>query len=103
MPSPRVTKLLSDAGHDALHVIDAGLAGRPDTDVLALATSGGRVLLSADTDFGELMASSKATTPSVILIRRSNRRPEAVASVLLANIDQIAEELRGGAFVVLAE
>lgn len=61
------------------------------------------MLLSADTDFGELMATSKATTPSVVLIRRSNRRPEAIAGVLLANIDQIAGELGSGAFVVLTE
>jgi predicted nuclease of predicted toxin-antitoxin system len=50
--SIRVAVLLTDCGHDALHVTDCDLAGEPDERVLARAVEDGRVLLSADTEFG---------------------------------------------------
>ncbi|HEX5542433.1 MAG TPA: DUF5615 family PIN-like protein [Micromonospora sp.] len=98
-----MAELLVKAGHDAVHVIERELAGCTDAEVLAHAVSDGRVLLSADTDFGELLAVSQGVSPSVILIRRSVRRPEAVASVILANLDQVAQELASGAFVVITD
>jgi predicted nuclease of predicted toxin-antitoxin system len=101
--SARVPSLLVGAGHDAVHVVDCGLAGEPDERVLAQAVADGRVLLSADTDFGEILARSGSPVPSVILFRREDRSAESLVSVLLANLDTVADELNRGAFVVIAE
>lgn len=60
------------AGHDAIHVTDCDLAGAPDERVLAKAVDEDRVLLSADTDFGEILARSGAPAPSVVLFRRTD-------------------------------
>jgi predicted nuclease of predicted toxin-antitoxin system len=98
-----VPALLAAAGHDAVHVIDCGLAGAPDDQVMAKAVEHGRVLLSADTDFGEILARTRGTVPSVVLFRREDRSAESVASVLLANLDVMADELTAGAFVVIGE
>lgn len=55
-----------------------------------------RVLISADTDFGTILASSRAAGPSVIEVRRiSRRRAQALAFLLLANVDDLAEHLGG--------
>lgn len=48
-----MTAVLADAGHDAVHVTALGLAGHIDDEVLAAARRERRVLVSADTDFGE--------------------------------------------------
>ena len=56
--------VLTHLGHDAIHVADAGLAGRPDNEIMDLARREGRVVVSADTDFGALLATTHATTPS---------------------------------------
>jgi predicted nuclease of predicted toxin-antitoxin system len=50
--STRLAPLLIEAGHDVIHVSDRDLAGRVDEEVLAAARDDGRVLVSADTDFG---------------------------------------------------
>ena len=61
------------------------------------------MLVSADTDFGEILARSQHEAPSVILFRRADRTPASLLAVLLANLDQVADHLDRGAFVVITE
>ena len=88
--SARVVPLLTEAGHDVVHVEDRGLAGHIDYDVLELARGEDRILVSADTDFGEILARSGATLPSLILLRQGNRSAQHRAATLLANLDDVA-------------
>ncbi len=60
-----MAQLLADAGHDVIHVSDRDLAGQVDDQVLAAARDEGRVLVSADTDFGELLAQQGLARPSL--------------------------------------
>jgi predicted nuclease of predicted toxin-antitoxin system len=101
--STRVVALLTVADHDVVHVQDRDLQGHVDEEVLELARAEDRVLLSADTDFGEILARSGAALPSLILFRQGNRTPEHRAATLLANLDEVAEDLLAGAVVVLEE
>lgn len=98
--STRLTPILTLAGHDVTHVTDIGLGGHPDQEVLDRALTDGRVLVSADTDFGELLARAHAVLPSLILFRQGNRSPEHQAATLLDNLAQVADDLDAGAIVV---
>ncbi|MDG4773734.1 DUF5615 family PIN-like protein [Solwaraspora sp. WMMD792] len=102
--SPAVATGLHAHGHDAEHVRDYGLAAAPDEVVLERARQEQRVLISADTDFGTLLASSGADEPSVLLVRRiSGRRAAQIVAILAANLDAIADDLASGAVVVVGE
>jgi predicted nuclease of predicted toxin-antitoxin system len=70
---------------------------------MATAANDDRILISADTDFGELLANAPVLAPSVILLRRTDKTPESIAAVLPANLDQVAEELTAGAVVVISD
>jgi predicted nuclease of predicted toxin-antitoxin system len=50
--SPWVAEGLREAGHDAIHVRDIGLAAAIDDELLELAAAEERIIISADTDFG---------------------------------------------------
>ena len=98
--SARLTPLLADAGHDVVHVSERGLTGHVDDEVLAAAREEQRVLVSADTDFGELLAKQDLALPSLVLFRQGNRGPEHQATTLLGNLAEVAEDLEAGAIVV---
>lgn len=87
---PRLAVLLSEAGHDAAHVRDLDAAGASDGPLLDLAITDSRTNVSADTDFGALLASRGATAPSAILVREVvDLPPPELAELLITCIDQI--------------
>lgn len=98
-----VAEELTSAGHDAVHIVDLGLAGSSDIEVAEVARRDNRVLVSADTDFGELILKSGESLPSLILIRRRDHAPRGQAEVIAAVIDRIGPELATGAIAVVDE
>jgi predicted nuclease of predicted toxin-antitoxin system len=100
--SPLVAEFLREAGHDVVHVRDLGFAAASDRIILDAAATQERTIISADTDFGELLAETNASTPSFILLRRQDRRrARQIALLILANLDAVVEDLEAGAVVVL--
>jgi len=93
--------MLGAAVHDVVHARDIGLKSAPDGTVLETAAETGRVLISGDTDFGELLAASNAASPSVVLFRRQGqRRAGQIADLLLMNLAMVVADLEAGAVVV---
>ena len=100
--SPTVGALLQQAGHDVVHVRDRGLHAAEDHVLFRLAADEDRVLVSADTDFGTLLALRGENRPSVILFRHgTDHRPAIQAEILLANLPTLSEAILEGALVSL--
>ncbi len=102
--SPRLAEVLSKAGGDAVHVATLGLRAAPDTVVMPTAPDDDRVLVSADTDVGALLAATRASRPAVVLVHRVvGRRVEALAALLLANLPDVDEDSRAGSVAVIGD
>ena len=99
---PRIADLLVDIGHDAVHVRDLDAPGASDPEIIALALADARTIISADTDFGALLAASAATGPSVILVREVlDRRPPHLVGFLASCLEQLEVQLQAGAMVAV--
>lgn len=93
---------LRSAGHDAIHVCDRGLAAADDPVVFALAVRENRCLVSADTDFGTILAETAGSAPSVILFRGEGvHQPHSQLMLLLTNLTVIEAAVEDGSIVVI--
>lgn len=98
-----MAEALTDAGHDAVHVQSAIALDAADEDVFERARLEQRVIVTADTDFGDLLAHRTVTEPSVVLFRRrTGRRPGEQADLLLEHLDAFGPDLADGAIVGLS-
>ena len=98
----RVAEFLRAAGYDTVHVRDIDLGAASDEEILDRARREQRVIVSADTDFGTLLAQAKTSTPSFVLLRWPGlRNPQDQVHVILANLHSIQDDLNSGAVVVI--
>lgn len=101
--SPVVAARLSDDGHDAVHVADVGLLTASDEEILARAGADERVVVSADSDFGTLLAVGRLSKPSFVLLRSADHlAPRQQADLVLAHLPQVGDDLAAGAIVTIA-
>ncbi len=99
-----VAELLRIAGHDAVHVRHYDLSAAPDSTILERADAEDRIILSADTDFGTLLAQMQSNKPSFVLLRWPElRHAQDQVRVLLANLPNFEAELEAGAVVVIEQ
>lgn len=101
--SPQSVAFLQGLGQDAEHLHAQGLDRLDDSAILAKAREEGRILLTHDLDFGELIAASGARLPSMIIFRLRNMRPERVNRYLESIVTQHRELLEQGAIISVAE
>lgn len=101
--SPLIATGLQSAGHDAVHVRDRQMQSAADSEIFALAASEDRVLITADTDFGTILALREETKPSFILLRRGPKKPKTQLQLLLANMPSIGEFALQGSIIVIEQ
>ncbi len=91
---------LRNAGHDVTSLSETN-PGTSDEAVLGLAREQGRIVVTFDRDYGNLIyAQGLASPPGVVYLRFIPRTPVETAEILLALLEQSAAALDGHFLVV---
>ena len=96
---PRLVAALRDAGHDVHYVLESD-RGADDDTLLALSRDQGRILVTEDKDFGELVIRHGRRVPGLILLRFTPDLRHRKAGALLALLAAHGEQLTGRFAVV---
>jgi predicted nuclease of predicted toxin-antitoxin system len=99
--TPRWVPFLRNAGNEAVHWSSVGPVGAKDSQICDYAREDGLVILTNDLDFPQILAHTRGTAPSVVLLRGEPLVPEARGSALLGALHDCAAELNHGAIVTL--
>ena len=101
---PRSTvRHLEERGFDVRHVADVGHSRSSDAEITMLARDQGRTIVTLDSDFHRLLATSGASAPSVIRIRREGLRGRDAAALISQVLGQIGDQIERGAMVTVTE
>ncbi len=98
-----LAKGLKEKRFDALHVREVGLAAASDHKIFEYALNQDRILISADTDFGTLLAFRESSKPSFILFRQTEKRPSSQLKLLLSHIADLENDLNSGSVIVFED
>jgi predicted nuclease of predicted toxin-antitoxin system len=79
------------------------LLGALDDAIMRAAVGSERVLITADTDFGELLAVSGDRLPSIVLLRVHGHEPTEQVGALRIAIEAVTQDLASGAIVVVTD
>lgn len=107
MPSLRflvdqgISRLLGPAlpEFDVVHVGDRGLHAASDGVILELARREGRVLITRDADFHQIVATTGASSPSIVRIIAEGASVEAIARSIRGLALRAANDLKEGCLV----
>ena len=98
--TPRsAASLLRQAGFDAVHTGETGLAEAEDSEIIRRASLEDRVIVTLDADFHSHLALTQACKPSVIRIRIEGLRAEEFSGLLQKVLNQCSDDLNTGAMI----
>ena len=88
---PALADWLRGRGHDAVHASSVGLERATDRELLDRAAAEARVVITADTDFPQLLALSHETAPGIILFRGGDYTRRQMEDLLGRVLDRLPE------------
>ncbi|MFH1438356.1 MAG: DUF5615 family PIN-like protein [Pseudomonadota bacterium] len=94
---------LRSMGYDSVHLRDEGLGKISDRDIVSKAIAEERTILTCDLDFGDILAVSGLTFPSVIIFRLENAMPENINKRLEDILNESSNALEKGAIIIAEE
>jgi len=97
--SRRVVERLRADGHDVM-LVAGMLSGMSDTDVLKLAQTETRILITEDRDFGELIFRQQLSVRGVVLLELDRLSTEAEADRVAQAVSAYAHRLLNNLCVV---
>lgn len=99
--APRWCQFLAQNGHTATHWSSIGPHTASDREIFDYARQNKLIVLTNDLDFPQILAHTRASAPSVVLLRGEPLVPEVRGDSLLRALHECKEALSQGAILSL--
>lgn len=96
-----VAARLRRVGYDAVHPLELGLERAKDSELFELAGREGRVVVTTDFDFGEMVALRDDSRVSVIICHFPKQATDRAVSRLEPVLRDEADALRAGCVIII--
>jgi predicted nuclease of predicted toxin-antitoxin system len=97
--SPDWAGFLAEAGFEAVHWSNVGSKSATDSELMRWAAENDHIVLTADLDFGAILAVTRGIKPSVVQLRSDLLSPRAAGSAVVRAMRQARQELLDGALI----
>jgi predicted nuclease of predicted toxin-antitoxin system len=97
--SPAWIGYLAEAGFESIHWSTVGAPDAADAGLMQWAAAHEYLVLTADLDFGAILAATQDLRPSVVQVRSDVLTPDAIGAAVVSALRQTKQELLGGALV----
>ncbi len=98
--SYKVGLWLNSIEHNAIHLSEEGLHTMEDHLIVEKAINENRIILTADMDFGQILAFTKSSSVSVIQFRVFDLSPDNIISKLNLVFDKFSAQLDVGHVII---
>ena len=88
---------------ESIHVDDIGIAATTDSEIINKAIQDSFIVVTLDSDFHTILASSDDNKPSVIRIRIEVLKADKLAEIIKSILESVKEELQNGVAVSVTE
>ncbi len=103
--SPKSVEFLKNNGYDVVRVNEVieKIKGKPieDIEIYEFAIKNNYTIITADLDFGEILAYSKSSSPSTIVLRIEDFQVKNVNEKLKLALPKIKDELDEGSIIII--
>jgi predicted nuclease of predicted toxin-antitoxin system len=97
--SPTWVRFVTEAGFDAAHWSQVGPSNAADSELMQWAAGNDYIVLTADLDFGAILAATSRTKPSVVQVRGELLSPLVLSGAVVRALHQTRQELLDGALI----
>ena len=102
--SPKTVKFLKEKGYDAVRVNEV-IEGRgiDDKSIFEFAITNDYCLITADLDFGEILAFTQSKKPSTIILRLDDPRVTNANHILEKSLPKVQQAIINGSIIILQD
>jgi len=101
--SPKTEEFLKKQGYDAIRVDKLKMHKSTDKEIFNYAIERNMVIITADLDFGKILAYFKSSKPSVIIFRLRYPSPESINKLLWTVLPRVRGELEAGSLILIED
>ena len=92
--------LFTEAGHDAVTILDQKMGGDEDQDIAAVCLSEGRALVTLDLYFSDIRVYPPQGYPGIVVLRVSSQLREDLLQVGVRLLESLTTSLQGQLWIV---